>query len=267
MRLNVREQACVQFLHEILPRLGLRWPGYRQVRGTLCKRLRWRLRELGLADLDAYSAYLDAEPAELARLDALCRIPISRFWRDTRVFEALGRVVLPELAARGRPVRAWSCGCASGEEPYSLSLLWQKDVRSPHVPLEVVATDADPQMLERAAAGCYGRGSLKELPAELVERGFERRNGVLCIRPEPRRRIRFLLQDVRSELPEEHFSLILCRNLAFTYFAPEVQAQILWRLRSRLERGGFLVIGQRERLPAGAHDLSPLAPDLPIFGR
>jgi chemotaxis protein methyltransferase CheR len=118
----MRDQDCVRFLKTMLPSLGLCWPGYRKVHRTLGKRLRRRLAELRLDDLDAYRAQLAADPDEHARLDALCRIPISRFWRDRAVFEALGAEVLGGLAdacARraARELRAWSCGCASGEEP------------------------------------------------------------------------------------------------------------------------------------------------------
>jgi len=123
----MRNRDCVAFLKWCLPRLGLRRSGYRKVRGTVCKRLAPRLRALGLPDLDAYRARLAAEQAEWAVLDGLCRIPISRFWRDRAVFDHLAVDVLPALAAAaadsGRTeVRVWSAGCASGEEPYSLRL-------------------------------------------------------------------------------------------------------------------------------------------------
>lgn len=127
----MRNTDCVAFLQGHLPRLGLRWASFRKVRGTVCKRLRRRLCELGLKDLDAYAAYLAVRPEEWVRLDALCRIPISRFYRDREVFRTLGTRVLPALAqgvaeAGGHLVRAWSAGCASGEEPYSLRIVWEK---------------------------------------------------------------------------------------------------------------------------------------------
>ncbi len=93
------------------------------MRGTVCKRVARRIRALGLADVAAYCAVLEADTSEWRRLDAMCRIPISRFWRDRDVFDSLARDVFPLLAAaaveRGDAlVRVWSAGCASGEEPY-----------------------------------------------------------------------------------------------------------------------------------------------------
>jgi len=85
----MEDQACVAFLHWCLPRLELRWPGYRKVRRLVGKRLNRRLAELGLADLSAYRTFLVSAPAEWARLDALCRLPISRFYRDRGAFTVI----------------------------------------------------------------------------------------------------------------------------------------------------------------------------------
>ncbi len=118
---------CVAFLQWCLPRLGMRWAGFRKVRKTVCKRVARRLHTLGLPDADAYRRYLVGHEAEWPRLDAMCRIPISRFWRDRGVFDLLADEVFPALAtaaaARGdNCLRVWSAGCASGEEPYSVRL-------------------------------------------------------------------------------------------------------------------------------------------------
>jgi chemotaxis protein methyltransferase CheR len=168
----MRDDDCVRFLQWCLPRLGLRWAGYRKVRRTVCKRLRRRLRALGLAELEAYRAMLEETPEEWAQLAVMCRIPISRFYRDRGVFERLGREVLPALAQRtmasglgpgATPVRCWCVGCASGEEVYSVILTWVFMVRPafPHAEIEVLGTDADETMLARAEAARYQAGSVK----------------------------------------------------------------------------------------------------------
>ncbi len=81
-----------------------------------------------------------------------------------------------------------------------------------------VATDADETVLKRARNGCYSGGSLRELPEALVRQGFERADRLFCVRPQYRQGVSFLSQDLRSEAPEGLFDLILCRNVAFTYF-------------------------------------------------
>jgi len=100
------------FLQWTLPRLGKRWDGYRQVRGQVESRLTDRLQELCLWSLGAYRAYLQSHPDEWERLDAMCRIPVSRFYRDPAVYNALCDAVLPSLAQAHRSetnasLRAW----------------------------------------------------------------------------------------------------------------------------------------------------------------
>lgn len=268
----MRDKDCIEFLQDHLPRLGLRWAGYRKVRGTVCKRLGRRLRELGLEGLAAYDVLLERDAEEWRRLEALCRIPISRFYRDRKLFERLACRVLPELAqraaARGdRRVRCWSAGCASGEEPYSLRIAWSRcaERADPEIAIDILATDAEPAMLSRAARACYGKGSLKDLPPDALGQAFARRNDGYCLRPEYRQGVSFELRDIRSDPPEGTFDLILCRNLAFTYFDKTVQDEVLARLDAHMSPGGYLVIGGHERLPAGAEGLVSCDKTLPIF--
>ncbi|MHC4224017.1 MAG: CheR family methyltransferase [Planctomycetota bacterium] len=253
------DQECVRFLQWALPKLRFRWQGFRKVRGQVWKRIRRRLHELGLADADAYCGHLQANAQEWGHLDSLCRVTISRFCRDRGVFEQLGSRVLPELGAR--ELRCWSAGCASGEEPYSLSLVWRIRLAS-RTPLRILATDSDPPLLERAKAAVYGRSSLRELPDAWIARAFVEDQGMFQLRPEFRQGIAFQLQDLRRAMPKERFHLVLCRNLAFTYFEEELQKEVLRGIRSKLLPGGVLVLGAHEHLPAGAVDFEPISPGL-----
>jgi chemotaxis protein methyltransferase CheR len=180
--------------------------------------------------------------------------------------------VLPDIAARAqrehRAVRVWSAGCASGEEPYTLKILWDLELaRScPGVTLAVVATDVDATMLARAREGCFAATSLRELPPFLIGQAFDRVGDRFCVRRRHREGIDFLAQDLRSQAPPFRFDLILCRYVAFTYFALPLQYEVLARLVERLLPDGYLAIGTHERLPA-TPSLLPL-PDAPqIFRR
>jgi chemotaxis protein methyltransferase CheR len=262
---------CVAFLQEALPRLGIRWQGFRKVHGQVCKRLRRRMNELGIEGFAAYRKRLDTHPEEWAVLDGLTHITISRFFRDKSIFEALERHVLPDIAARARsgkrPARFWSAGCASGEEPYTLKILWDLAVAPafPGVECSVAATDIDETVLKRARKGCYSGGSLRELPEPLIRQGFEQADSLLCVRRRHREGVSFVLQDLRSEAPEGFFDLILCRNVAFTYFAPPLQVDALDRILGRLVEPGYLVIGAQEKLPREMSCLIPLPGVSEIF--
>lgn len=91
----MRDADCVAFLQWALPHLRLRWPGFRKVRKQVCKRIDRRCRELGLADIAAYRDYLASQPGEWPTLASMCRVSISRFYRDRAVFDQLAQVVLP----------------------------------------------------------------------------------------------------------------------------------------------------------------------------
>jgi len=260
----MRDVECVRFLQWALPRMRLHWPGFRKVRGVVCKRVARRRLTLGLADIDAYRALLERDAAEWHVLETLCPIPISRFWRDRAVFEHIEREVLPTLAqaanAAGRAaLECWSAGCASGEEPYTLAMLWRLRLQSgfPGLRLRVLATDVDARLLERAALGCYRASSLRELPPELLAQAFERAGELLCVRPEPRAGVEFARQDLRAELPAGSFDLILCRNLVLTYFEPRLQEETMRRMMEHLRPGGALVVGLHEEPPAALEGLAP----------
>jgi chemotaxis protein methyltransferase CheR len=242
----MNDAECVDFLQWALPRLGLRWQGFRKVRRQVCRRVSRRIGELGLSDGAAYRAYLEGNEQEWDVLAGLCRVTISSFWRDRAVFEGLRDKVLPEL---GPTLSAWSAGCASGEEPYSLVLA----AAEANVEIHVIATDVDPVLLERARRACYGESSLRNLPPNLRARAFE--NGSLL--PEYRGRVDFLRGDVRERAPGGPFDVALCRNLVFTYFADQLQREIGGHLARSLRAGGALVVGAHEALPEGLNELEP----------
>jgi chemotaxis protein methyltransferase CheR len=257
MSARMTNRTCTEFLQWALPQLGRRWAGYRKVQALVCRRLARRVRALRLADLDAYRSLLESHPAEWDEVDALLGIPISRFYRERGVFDSIGSDVLPALARAAREavrptLDCWSAGCASGEEPYTLTLLWRLHVQAafPGLALHVVATDADAGLVERARAGCYLASSLKELPPDLRAAAFEARGEEWCLRPEFRA-VEFLHQDLRATMPAGPFDLVLCRNVVATYYAPEVQRAIMTRIADRLRPGGALVLGIHEALPEG----------------
>jgi chemotaxis protein methyltransferase CheR len=250
----MRDADCTAFLQWALPQLGMHWSGFRKVRHQVCKRLSRRISALGLNGFVAYRKRLQADPPEWQVLDRCCHITISRFFRDRGIFDNLRTRVLPVLAERARldrrHARCWCAGCGCGEEPYSLRILWDLNLMSngPGVGLSVIATEIDAALLGRARDGCYRSSSLREVPRELVAQAFEQTGPRFCIRPRYREGVTFLNQDLRSEAPPGPFDIILCRNLAFTYFAPALRSNTLATIADRLLPNGFLVVGAREQV-------------------
>jgi chemotaxis protein methyltransferase CheR len=210
--------------------------------------------ELGLTSLDDYLTHLEAHPTELGVLHGILSITVSRFFRDREEWIRLRRH-LPELARVGG-LRAWSVGCASGEEPYTLSILWKlwsKGVRAQKGTLDILATDISSTCLERARRRIYPEGAVHSAPPEAL-RGYFRRGGSGLY--ELDRRIASTVAFKRLDLlgdpwPEGPFDLILCRNLVFTYLEEPVRSEVARRLLDRVRPGGFLMVGSNERPPQG----------------
>lgn len=266
-----KDQDCVDFLRWALPRLHMRWAGFRKVRRQPCKRLQRRIRALDLPTLSDYRAYLTRVPGEWAQLDHFCRITISRFYRDREVHDRLCGPVLQTLAATVRArgldtLKVWSAGCGRGEEPYTLAIAAHL-ARPPlaDLQLEIVATDADVALLAAARSACYRGSSLKDLPRAWIELAFEHNQDGYCLRTPYRQGVHWLEQDIRTKMPEGPFDLVLCRNLVFTYFDETLQGELLARLIDRLEPAGVLVIGKHEVLPEHAFPLVEWFPRRGIY--
>lgn len=215
------------------------------------------MRALELTTLDDYARRLGEDTGERAVLDALCRIVISRFYRDRSVWEALRDALRTRGASRSAeapthsPFRAWSAGCACGEEPYTLVMLWQELFPARVDELEVLASDADARLLERAREGLYGPSSVRALPDAWRERHFVPAGDGFELEAALRTRVDFRVQDLRHAFPRGPFDVILCRNLAFTYFDEERQRALATRFAQLLGEGGLLVVGAHEHVPSG----------------
>lgn len=268
----MNDRDCIRFLQETLPRLHLRWSGFRKVRRQVCKRLQRRLKQLQLSDLASYRQYLDQHPTEWDTLDGCCRITISRFYRDQGIYRQLEQEALPLLAAqameRGMPrIKVWSVGCGAGEEPYSLAILWalSPEPAFRQTGLEILATDADSDLLQRARSACYPYSSIRELPSDWRDATFSRADNQFCLQPAYRRAVCFMQHDIRSPAPDGPFDLVLCRNLAFTYFDADLQRETGRQIASVLHKGGLLVLGAHECLPDKLEDFSPWQTGLPLY--
>ena len=148
-----------------------------------------------------------------------------------------------------------------------MKILWDLEIASafPRVSLSIIATEIDKVMLARAQEGCFEATSLHELPARFVDQAFDQIGSQFCIKAPHRQRIEFLYQDLRAEMPPSVFDLILCRYLAFTYFAAPLQRRILDRIVDRLSPDGYIVIGSHEKLPNAGAALLPLPGAPQIF--
>lgn len=270
----MKDSDCVNFLQWALPQMHMQWSGFRKVRGQVCKRIDQRLNAFSFNDIKSYREYLETHLEEWSELSNLCRVTISRFYRDTKVFSSLQKEYLPQqldqISKEGKKtLNIWSVGCGSGEEPYTISILWQQFLRTdfPDCVMEILATDIEDRLIQRAAKACYSYSSIKNLPVSLRKIAFTQQDEKYCLIPEYQQNIEFKCHDVRHQFPDKNFNVILCRNLVFTYFDIKIQQSVLADFRRHLTPNGLLVLGVHERLPKDTISFIALSETLGIYQR
>jgi chemotaxis methyl-accepting protein methylase len=239
----------------------------------LRRRIAVRMRARGVADYADYARLLDADAAEYDRLLDALTINVTKFFRNWDVFAALADRVVPDVWARPEPeLRVWSAGCASGEEPYSLGVLFHRHAAARGEAhrlhrLTIHATDIDRASLDAAERARYAEPAFADTPPELRRAYFDGDTGG-AVRAEARRLVRFARRDLlREGPPARDLHLIVCRNVVI-YFDRAAQEALFERFHDALAPGGFLVLGKVETLlgPARAR-LSPVLPRERIFRR
>lgn len=240
----------------------------------LRRRIAVRMRACGVHTYLDYQTVLEQSPVEYERLKDAITINVTRFYRNADTWNLLRANLLQEVCEPGRgEVRAWSAGCASGEEPYTLAVLiadhLDRQGRSDRLgQVTVDATDIDRRCLERAQAGRYRREALADMPADLVGRYFEDAGDECRVIDRVRRRVRVHPLDLGSERPpRRNYQLILCRNVVI-YFERSTQERVFLAFAEALAPGGILVLGKVETLfgPAREH-LTLLDPRERVYRR
>jgi chemotaxis protein methyltransferase CheR len=233
----------------------------------VANRLRKRLRALGLGSYEEYCHVLHSPCGadEVEELVDLISTNHTRFYREPEHFAFLAERALPALVeplgATRTPLRLWSAGSSSGEEPYTMAIVVAEFLRNhPALEWEITATDISHRMLAAAREGIYSMGSLEPVPLELLKRYFQRGVGVRTgVKRELRRHLRF----ERVNLFQEHIPVsanqhvIFCRNVMI-YFDPPSRVLAVQRLARHLAPGGYLVVGHSESLMGIPHGLQPV---------
>ncbi len=228
--------------------------------GCLRRRIGVRMRARGVPSFSAYSALLDADPAEWEPLLDALTINVSKLFRDRDVYAALSRDVVPAVwAMPHEALRVWSAGCASGEEPYSLAALFHRHATARSETdrlsrLQIIASDIDKASLDRARRGVYPAAAFGDAPDVLRRRYFSP-NEPSEVSPDLRALVTFERRDLlRGTAPRGPLHLITCRNVVI-YFDAASQQSLFARFHDALAPGGYLVLGKVETLLGAARKL------------
>ncbi|MBN2344383.1 MAG: protein-glutamate O-methyltransferase [Deltaproteobacteria bacterium] len=220
----------------------------------LQSRLQKRVRALCLSDYDQYFEYLKRHlPIELPLFISAITTNTTRFFRENHHFDYLVNRVLPEYQHQHRPLRIWSAGCSTGEEPYTLAMVLTDFYKERSGRFSILATDVDQQVLKTARRAVYLNESLQDVPKpfrdKYVMRGIDRFAGSSRMIPGLRNRVTFLAVNFMDpEYPiDEPVDIIFCRNVLI-YFDNDTKRRIIRRFKNYLRTGGSLFIGHSETL-------------------
>jgi chemotaxis methyl-accepting protein methylase len=255
---------------QLLDFFGLSWSGYRKVRKGVKKRVNRHMQWLGCRRMSNYLHLLHENPKCRQDCEQLMTVSISRFFRDRQLWTFLESNFLPEIAAGpAKRIAVWSAGCASGEEVYSFKIIWETaKARRQRLPaLEVLATDRNPEYIQRARAGIFNASSLRDVPDQYLGAFFDslKSGKRYRIKPALQTDIIWKTHDFFSDSPRRLFEIIFLRNNLLTYYRDQLTRPALQKILSRLAPAGLLIIGTRERLPFETTELVPVAPFAWIF--
>jgi chemotaxis protein methyltransferase CheR len=206
---------------------------------------------------DTYLARLEAGPSD-EQLGALAQeltVSESYFFRNIDQFHALREIVLPDRmrarASTNRSLSILSAGCASGEEPYSISIVARETLPDAAWNASIRAVDVNPAALKKAACARFSRWVLRETPLQIQQSWFRQDGGEAVLDDGIRRSVRFAQRNIVDEdadlWPPETYDIIFCRNVIM-YFAPQAARALIARITRSLAPGGFLFLGHAETL-------------------
>ena len=247
-----RESALEETMHLLQHQGGINFREYKPA--TVMRRIERRMQVRHVPDLENYARLLDGDRIELNALRRELLIPVTNFFRDPPAFEILAESAIDTiLKERGenQPIRVWVPGTSTGEEAYSIAILFaeafERARRWP--PLKIFATDVEQHNVDFGSAGVFSEAITAEVSPERLEHWFYKRGNHFVIKTEIRQNIVFARHNLLEDPPFTRMDLVSCRNLLI-YFRSEAQERALRRLQYALAPGGFMFLGSSETLAA-----------------
>jgi two-component system CheB/CheR fusion protein len=221
---------------------------------TLNRRVLHRMAMTGCGDIEEYFNRLISDSCEMEKLMDIVTIHVTEFFRDLDVFRALERGYVPALIDEktdaGHGVfRAWSAGCSTGQEAYSMAMMIDRAVKnvSPNTHIEVFGTDVSEDSCRTARKGLYSGENVESLPADIRDGYFEKEGRSWRVTTGLRSLVRFAAHDIFAAPPYSNLDLIMCRNVMI-HFEHMVRDEVIVNFHRSLQCRGLLVLGKSEAL-------------------
>ena len=235
--------------------------GYKS--STVLRRITRRMQQVDITSFADYQDYLEVHPDEFTHLFDSVLINITSFFRDMEAWNALEGDIIPAILSgksSDEPIRVWSAGCSSGEEAFTLAMLWAEKLGNDAFlrRVKIYATDMDDDAVTRARQATYSAKEIDPVPEALRKRHFQKNGDRYTFRTDLRRAIIVGRHDLIRDAPISNLDLLVCRN-TLIYFNSETQARILARFHFALNGKGFLFLGKGELLLTHSKLFHPIA--------
>jgi two-component system CheB/CheR fusion protein len=242
-------------------------------KSTLFRRIERRKGIHQIEKIENYVRFMQENPKETEILFKELLIGVTNFFRDTAVWDKLKEEVLPEMIEKlpnGTVMRAWVTGCSTGEEAYSLAIIFRevmdKIKKNRNISLQIFATDLDMEAIEKARKGVFRSNIVTDVSPERLARYFINDNDGYRINAAIREMVVFAPQNVIKDPPFTKLDLLTCRNMLI-YMQPELQKKIIRLFNYSLNPGGTMVLGTAETLDPDVDGFQTIDPKLKIFKR
>jgi two-component system CheB/CheR fusion protein len=242
-------------------------------KNTVYRRIERRMGIHQIGKIASYVRYLQENPQELDLLFKELLIGVTNFFRDASAWDQLKEEVIPALFTNrpaNRPLKAWIPGCSTGEEAYSLAIIFREVLEqlkpSKRYTLQIFATDLDGDAIDRARKGLFPANIAADVSQERLERFFVKVDEGYQIAKEIREMVVFALQNVIMDPPFTKLDMVSCRNLLI-YLAPELHKKLVPLFHYTLNPGGFLFLGSAETVGTFTNLFSSLTGKSRIYKR
>lgn len=254
---NTDSKGFERLKNKVSRMIGVDYDNYSK--SHLRRRFHARMRVVETPKFIDYMNYLRNDEEEIEKLKELLTVNVTKFKRDKKVWDAIEDQIIPQILEKKnesilKNIEAWSAGCATGEEPYSLAISYLNNRPPDDVSFQIKATDLDEEALDFARNAEYPSKSVKNLSI-LEKKKYLRKEyeGDWILTEKVKNLVDFKKKDIFKTSFTKKFDLILCRNLMI-YFNNESKSELMERLVESLKEEGFLIIGMSENLRSPAKE-------------
>ncbi|MBM7701722.1 CheR family methyltransferase [Metabacillus iocasae] len=199
----------------------------------------------GFDDFHSFFKQLEKNPEMLAEFLDRMTINVSEFYRNAKRWEVLEKRILPDLTHNKKRLKVWSAACSTGEEPYTLAMILSSFY--PLSQIEILATDLDENVIEKAKIGLYVERALQEVPASIKEKYFTKQGMFYKVNDQIQKTVTFKKHNLLANPFEQNFDLIVCRNVLI-YFTEEAKNLLYQKFSDSLQPGGVFFVGSTEQI-------------------